>query len=94
MYCHEVPWHKVDRIWTIPTDASQNQLIHARTMAMETAGHEFWGIDGKTVWYDLIARVFLIFALTSLEKSRKSHQFILCGARTFSNCFIGSPGRQ
>jgi oligogalacturonide lyase len=21
-------------------------------MAMEIAGHEFWGLDGKTVWYD------------------------------------------
>jgi len=53
MYCHEGPWHKVDRIWTIRTDGSQNQLIHTRTMAMEIAGHEFWGLDGKTVWYDL-----------------------------------------
>jgi oligogalacturonide lyase len=53
MYCHEGPWHKVDRIWTIRTDGSQNQLIHTRTMAMEIAGHEFWGLDGKTIWYDL-----------------------------------------
>ncbi len=53
MYCHEGPWHKVDRIWTIKTDGSQNQLIHKRIMAMEIAGHEFWGIDGKTIWYDL-----------------------------------------
>jgi oligogalacturonide lyase len=53
MYCHEGPWHKVDRIWTIRTDGSQNQLIHKRTMNMEIAGHEFWGIDGKTIWYDL-----------------------------------------
>ena len=22
-------------------------------MAMEIAGHEFWGLDGKTIWYDL-----------------------------------------
>ena len=22
-------------------------------MAMEIAGHEFWGADGKTIWYDL-----------------------------------------
>jgi oligogalacturonide lyase len=21
-------------------------------MAMEIAGHEFWGLDGKTIWYD------------------------------------------
>lgn len=53
MYCHEGPWHKVDRIWNIRTDGTHNQLIHRRTMAMETAGHEFWGQDGKTIWYDL-----------------------------------------
>lgn len=53
MYCHEGPWHKVDRIWTIQTDGSQNRLIHQRTMAMEIAGHEFWGLNGKTIWYDL-----------------------------------------
>ena len=52
MYCHEGPWQKVDRIWTIRTDGPQNQLIHKRTMAMEIAGHEFWGLDGTTLWYD------------------------------------------
>ncbi|MDR3727748.1 MAG: oligogalacturonate lyase family protein [Terracidiphilus sp.] len=52
MYCHEGPWQKVDRIWTIRTDGTHNELIHKRTMAMEIAGHEFWGLDGKTLWYD------------------------------------------
>ena len=52
MYCHEGPWQKVDRVWTIRTDGSQKTLVHKRTMAMEIAGHEFWGPDGKTVWYD------------------------------------------
>jgi oligogalacturonide lyase len=53
MYCHEGAWQSVDRIWTIRTDGSQNQLIHKRFMAMEIAGHEFWQPDGKTLWYDL-----------------------------------------
>ncbi len=53
MYCHEGPWQKVDRIWTIHTDGTQNTLIHKRTMEMEIAGHEFWSQDGKTIWYDL-----------------------------------------
>jgi len=52
MYCHEGPWHKVDRIWMIHTDGTHNRLIHKRTMANEIAGHEFWGLDGKTIWYD------------------------------------------
>jgi oligogalacturonide lyase len=53
MYCHEGPWQKVDRIWTIRTDGSQNTLVHKRAMASEIAGHEFWSADGKTIWYDL-----------------------------------------
>jgi oligogalacturonide lyase len=53
MFCHEGPWHKVDRIWTIRTDGSDLKLIHQRTQIMEIAGHEFWSSDGKTIWYDL-----------------------------------------
>jgi oligogalacturonide lyase len=53
MFCHEGPWQKVDRIWTIRTDGSDLKLIHQRTMTMEIAGHEFWSADGKTIWYDL-----------------------------------------
>jgi len=53
MFCHEGPWHKVDRIWTIRTDGAGLTKIHTRTMNMEIAGHEFWSADGKTIWYDL-----------------------------------------
>jgi oligogalacturonide lyase len=52
MYCHEGPWQKVDRIWMIHTDGTSNTLIHKRTMVNEIAGHEFWGLDGETIWYD------------------------------------------
>lgn len=53
MFCHEGPWHKVDRIWTMRTDGSALTKIHTRTMNMEIAGHEFFSADGKTIWYDL-----------------------------------------
>jgi oligogalacturonide lyase len=53
MYCHEGLWYRVDRIWTIRTDGSHNELAHVRTMNNEIAGHEFWDADGKTIWYDL-----------------------------------------
>ncbi len=52
-YCHEGPWHKLDRIWHIRTDGSGLRLMHARSLPMEIAGHEFWSYDGKTVWFDL-----------------------------------------
>jgi oligogalacturonide lyase len=53
MFCHEGPWHKVDRIWTIRTDGSELTKIHTRTMTMEIFGHESWSADGQTIWYDL-----------------------------------------
>jgi len=53
MYCHEGPWEKVDRVWQIRVDGGEPRLIHTRTMNNEIAGHEFWGADGKSVWYDL-----------------------------------------
>jgi oligogalacturonide lyase len=53
MLCHEGPWHKVDRLWTIRTDTGKITKIHSRTMAMEIWGHEFWSADGKLIWYDL-----------------------------------------
>jgi oligogalacturonide lyase len=55
MFCHEGPWHKVDRIWTIRVDAKDAvaKLVHKRGMEMEIAGHEFFAPDGKAVWFDL-----------------------------------------
>jgi oligogalacturonide lyase len=53
LYCHEGQWEQVDRIWTIRTDGSHNQLVHQRILQDEIAGHEWWGADGKTVFYQL-----------------------------------------
>ena len=53
MYCHEGPWHKVDRIWTIDIKTKKNQLMHKRTVHREIAGHEFFSPDGKDIWFDL-----------------------------------------
>jgi len=53
LFCHEGPWHKVDRIWTIRADGTGLERIHTRTAPMEIAGHEFFNADGKIIWYDL-----------------------------------------
>ena len=37
MFCHEGPWHKVDRIWTIKTDGTSLTKVHTRTMEIEIA---------------------------------------------------------
>lgn len=65
MFCHEGPWHKVDRTWTIRTDGTALTQIHRRTMNMEIQGHEFFSGDGKMIWYDL--------------QTPKSHVFWLAG---------------
>ncbi|WMI66291.1 oligogalacturonate lyase family protein [Aestuariibaculum sp. YM273] len=53
MYCHEGPWHKVNRIWNINIKTKDTTLIHKRTVEREIAGHEFFSPDGETIWFDL-----------------------------------------
>lgn len=67
LFCHEGPWHKVDRIWTIRTDGTGLRKIHTRTMEMEIFGHEFWSADGRTVWYDLQTPRGEVFWLAGLN---------------------------
>jgi len=72
MYCHEGLWQRVDRIWTIRTDGTHNELVHKRTMNDEIAGHEFWDADGKTIWYDLQAPKGEIFYLAGYNTETKA----------------------
>jgi oligogalacturonide lyase len=58
MYCHEGSGWRVDRIWTIRTDGSENTMIpdepgRNRIMETELAGHEWWSGDGRTIYVDL-----------------------------------------
>lgn len=76
MFCHEGPWHKVDRIWTIRTDGSALTRIHNRTMNMEIAGHEFFSGDGKTLWYDLQTpkgQVFWVAGYDTITRGRTQY---------------------
>jgi oligogalacturonide lyase len=73
MFCHEGPWHKVDRIWTMRTDGSHITLVHHRTMTMEIAGHEFWSADGKTIWYDLQTPRGELFWLAGYDVETGAH---------------------
>ena len=53
MFCHEGPWHKVNRIWTIDVNTKKVTQIHHRTIENEIWGHEWFGKSGKTIWFDL-----------------------------------------
>ena len=69
MFCHEGPWHKVDRTWTIRTDGMALTQIHRRTMNMEIEGHEFFSGDGKMIWYDLQTPKSVVFWLAGYNVS-------------------------
>jgi oligogalacturonide lyase len=53
LFCHEGPWHKVDRIWRYNLKDKSTTLMHKRGMPMEIAGHEGFSPDGRTIWFDL-----------------------------------------
>ena len=67
MFCHEGPWHKVDRIWTIRVDGSELRKVHTRTMEMEIAGHEFFSSNGKVIWYDMQTPKSQVFWLAGYD---------------------------
>ncbi len=67
MFCHEGPWHKVDRIWTINVKAKKVTLMHRRTMDMEIAGHEFFSPDGEKIYFDLQMPKGQTFFLASVD---------------------------
>jgi oligogalacturonide lyase len=67
MFCHEGPWHRVDRIWSMRL-GGEPKLMHKRSMNMEIAGHEFFDVDGQTIWYDLQTPRGEIFWLASVTR--------------------------
>ena len=67
LFCHEGPWHKVDRTWTIRADGTGLKQIHYRTINMEIEGHEFFSSDGRTIWYDLQTPRSEVFWLAGYE---------------------------
>jgi oligogalacturonide lyase len=67
LFAHEGPWHYNDRTWTIRADGGPARLLHERTMNMEIEGHEFFGQDGKTVWFDLQTPMSGVFWLAGVD---------------------------
>lgn len=70
LFCHEGTWDYVDRIWTIRADGTDLRKLHTRTIAREIFGHEFFGQDGKWVWYDLQTPLDRILARRRQPRNR------------------------
>ncbi|HET8653880.1 MAG TPA: oligogalacturonate lyase family protein, partial [Longimicrobiaceae bacterium] len=79
MFCHEGPWQKVDRIWTIDVrGGSAPKLMHKRTVENEIAGHEWWGPAGDTIWYDLqVPRSVTFFVAGTDVKTGRTRKYQL-----------------
>ena len=94
MFCHEGPWHKVDRTWTIRTDGSGLMQIHHRTINMEIEGHEFFSGDGKMIWYDLQTPRSQVFWLAGYNVSTGERTWYNLQRSEWSVHFNVSPDGQ
>jgi oligogalacturonide lyase len=91
MFCHEGPWHFVERVWLIRTDGSGLTSVQPRTMDMEIAGHEFFSNDGTRVWYDLQTPRSLVFWLAGYDIADKSRIWYHLDRKEWSVHFNISP---
>jgi oligogalacturonide lyase len=91
MFCHEGPWHYVDRIWLIRADGTGLTKVHSRTMDMEIAGHEFFSADGRTVWYDLQTPRSEVFWLAGYESATGRRTWYHLERKAWSVHFNVSP---
>ncbi len=91
LFCHEGPWHKVDRTWTIRVDGSGLTQIHHRTMNMEIEGHEFFSPDGRAIWYDLQTPRSQVFWLAGYEIATRKRTWYHLERPEWSVHFNQSP---
>ena len=78
MYCHEGSGWRVDRLWTIRTDGTENTMIpnepgRNRIIETELAGHEWWSRDGRTIYIDLHFLKGVVGFLAAYNLDTKKH---------------------
>jgi oligogalacturonide lyase len=78
MYCHEGSGWRVDRIWIIRTDGTENTMIpdeptKNRILEGELAGHEWWSPDGRTIYVDLRFIRGLVGFIASYNLDTRKH---------------------
>lgn len=95
MYCHEGPWHLLDRIWTIPVDgsASAGRRMLDRTVDMEIWGHEWWDPTGDIIWCDHQIPRGKKFFVTGIDIKTLAHKSYELTRNEWSVHFTLSPDR-
>jgi oligogalacturonide lyase len=94
MFCHEGPWHKVDRIWTVNVNGGEPKLMHKRTVDGEIAGHEFFSPDGKRIWFDLQMPRSVTFYLSGTDLSSGKEKRYEMTRNEWSIHFTVSPDQK
>jgi oligogalacturonide lyase len=94
MFCHEGPWHKVDRIWTLNVNGGKPVLMHKRTVDGEIAGHEFFSPDGKKIWFDLQMPRSVTFFLSGTDLATGVEKRYKMTRNEWSIHFTTSPDQQ
>jgi oligogalacturonide lyase len=94
MFCHEGPWHKVDRIWTVNVTGGKPVLMHKRTVDGEIAGHEFFSPDGKKIWFDLQMPRSVTFFLSGSDLATGDEKRYEMTRNEWSIHFTISPDQQ
>lgn len=49
LFCHEGPWHLVQRMWIVRADSGEYWPLVKQKMCLERAGHEFFTAGGRIV---------------------------------------------
>jgi oligogalacturonide lyase len=91
MFCHEGPWHLLNRIWTVNIQTRKVELMHKRTIDREIAGHEFFSPDGKTIWFDLQMPRGVTFYLAGLDLATRIEKHYALKRDEWSIHFNQSP---
>jgi oligogalacturonide lyase len=94
MFCHEGPWHGLDRIWSMRIGDENPQLVHRRTMNMEIAGHEFFDNSGERIWYDLQTPRGEVFWLANSDPSGRNRQWFHVERNNWSVHYNAAPNGQ
>jgi oligogalacturonide lyase len=50
LYCHEGPWHRVQRMWLVHRDGTGCRPLCTQAQG-EGVGHEFWADGGRMVYF-------------------------------------------
>lgn len=94
MFCHEGPWHKVDRLWHIRIPDSGDAApvkLHTRQMEMEIWGHESWANSGSAVWFDLQLPKGEVFYVARIDLKTNGRRWYALDRNEWSIHFNTSP---